>query len=500
MRLPRTIGRYEFVELLGLGGGGAVYRARERGPLGLTHDVAVKVLSATHESLGGEAAFADEARVLSRIAHPCVVPIRSFEVLQDDTLGDLPVIVMPLVRGAKLSTVLRGLREQGALMPLPATLHLLLQLADALEAVHQATDEQGQPLALVHRDLKPANLMVSRQGDLLVLDFGIAWASQRSVVTAVGVIKGTLRTLSPEQLVGLRPDGRADLYAVGAIAFEMLVGEPFVAAEPGALTGEVFGALLETRLVHRLPALQRELAGAHGLTPAQAEHVTDLLVRLLQPDRERRFPHARALSAALESVASGQPVRRGRRWLAGVAQGQPLADSPWVPTPTRARLAPVEPPAPAAGPARAWLLPVVGLGLAVAGLALWVARGADVDRTPISLAGPVDELPIAAPSGPPLRIAHAPPLRTAGTGDRVFRAELSRAGECVPRMHMRAAAGGAWVARPMRGRSASFELRLSESDMAAFVGGVEYWIRCGPDADAPIAQWRSAETPGLLEW
>lgn len=487
------IGRYEFLKLLG--GGGAVYGGREHGDLGLTHEVAIKVLGATHQELGGRATFADEARILSRIAHPCVVPIRNFAVLDDEVLGEVPVIVMPQVHGLKLSTLLLRMREHDLFLPLPATLHLLLQLADALETVHGATDEQGRALQLVHRDLKPGNLMVSAQGDLRVLDFGIAWASGRSMEKTRGVVKGTLRYLSPEQLLDEAPDARSDLYSLGAVAFEMLVGEPFVATEGSPVTSAVLRALLETRLVDRLPDLRGQLAATHGLSSSQAEHVTDLLVRVLQTDRERRFPHARALSAALESVAVGQPVRRGRRWLAAVVGGLPVTDGSWASAPSS--LAPVVEAAEVAAPevGRSWWVPVVVLVALSVAVALLIPRTRPQE---IQLAEPFVELPVAKPATATVQITHAPPLRAAQSGARVFRAELTGgASECVPRLQMRAAAGGAWMTRPMRGEGASWELRLDPGELDAFVGGIEYWIRCG-SGQATEAQWGSAQDPALL--
>lgn len=506
MRLPRTIGRYELLDLLGKGGSGAVYRGREHGDLGLTHDVAIKVLSASYERMGGRAAFADEARMLARIAHPCVVPIRNFTLLQDEDLGELPVIVMPLVRGTKLSTLLRTCRREGVLMPLAASLHLLLQLADALEAVHSATDEEGRHLQIVHRDLKPANLMVSPQGDLRVLDFGIAWANQREAEKTQNVVKGTLRYLSPEQIGGLEPDGRSDLYAVGAVAFEMLVGEPFVRTEDDRdITGAVLGALLRTRLVHRLPALRLQLREAHGLSQAEAEHVTDLLVRLLQTDRDKRFPHARALSAALDAVAEGRPLRRARRWLGRVADGAPVAERANLTVPTPVVEDPDDEPSPSGGQDREprsvlpWLL--AALVVAGVGLGWWASRWRP-EPPRIRLMGAeaavsLPEAPDDAPTTP--TVTHAPPRPLPPSGDRVFRAELPRDGvDCMPFVHLRSVDGGPWVTKAMDGDDRRWEVRVAHHELAAFPGGAEYWIRCGSPEKPAVAAWRSAKNPARL--
>ncbi len=503
MRLPRTIGRYTFLELLGTGASGAVYRGREEGDLGLSHDVAIKVLGASYESLGGQEAFTDEARTLARIAHPLVVPIRHFARLEDEHLGALHVIVMPLVRGTKLSTLLRDCRAHDVLLPLPATLHLLLQLVDALEAVHQATDEEGRPLQIIHHDLKPSNLMVSAQGDLRVLDFGIAWANQRSVEEIRGLVKGTLRYLSPEQISDQVPDGRSDLYVVGAIAFEMLVGEPFVATQEGRnITSAVLGELLQTRLVHRLPALQMQLREAHGLTSAEAEHVTDLLVRLLQTNRQQRFPHARALGAALDSLAQGRPLRRARRWLATVVAGAPVKDRSWLVAPARVEIeeASVVPAKEPRGASRASALLLLAVVVLLGLLAWQLMTRSEAPEERVTLADTsAEELPVA-PEGVVLaRIAHAPPLPMRPSGDRVFRVELhGDTLDCVPRLELRAATGGPWVTKPMQSSGTGWEVRVGFHELSALVGGADYWIWCGAGGPVPVAQWRSEENPARL--
>ncbi|MCO4769636.1 MAG: protein kinase [Deltaproteobacteria bacterium] len=461
MHLPHTIGRYAFLELLGEGGNGGVYRGRETGALGLRHDVVLRLLTPDAVAEGG-AAFTDELQALGGVAHPAVVEVRDLVRVDAGPDGARVLLVVPFVRGALLSSLLRRSQEQGAPLPLEASLHLLLQLVDGLEAVHQASDVDGRSLRLAHGGLTADNLVVSPQGDLRILDFG-------------------LRRVRPRKNAGVESrDDRADLYDVGIIAYEMLLGETF--------TGT---------LVDRTSALQDQLRGAHALSPGEAEHITDLLVRLLQTDRERRFPHARSVGAALGALAGDRLVRRARRWLAGVVGGAPLGDRPGLGAPVARSLPDTEPPpAPRGSPA----LPLLVAAMLVGGLGIaWLAGGTpEPPRVELVRVSDVP-LPVAPESAPSATLTHAPPLPLPGTGDRVFRAMLrGDAVECVPRLQLRAAGGGPWVSKPMRGDGRSWELRVDYSELVAFPGGAEYWIRCGLNREAPTVQWRSEENPALL--
>ena len=323
MKLPRRIGDYEFVRRLGAGGAGTVYETKHHGAMGVVVPVAAKVLRGVGEAAGGRDALFDEARLLSRLQHPNIVRVRDLIVLQDDVLGELPTIVMDLVRGQTVGQLLKGVRVGGALLALGSIVHLLAQAASALGAVHGARDRQGTRLGVVHRDLKPSNLMVNRDGDLRILDFGIAWAEERRVsATRHGQIKGTLRYLSPEALGGLGVDGRTDLYSLGAVAFEMLAGERYVETPPGARSAQVLMALMDTRLPDRLPALRQALGVGRGLGPAEADPWVELLGRLLQLDPGQRLPDARALEVALAALQGRWPPHAGRSALTKLVRGQ----------------------------------------------------------------------------------------------------------------------------------------------------------------------------------
>ncbi len=537
MRLPRTIGRYEFVELLGRGGAGLVFAGTETGELGVTHDVAIKVLRDIRPELGGEAAFRDEARILSRIDHPNVVRVRDLAVLRDDELGEMLVIVMPRVRGESLSALLRRVKDEGRVLPLEATLHLLFQAADALHQVHNACDAEGEPLHIVHRDIKPSNLMVTPEGDLQILDFGIAWAAERSVELTRGMVKGTLRYLSPEQMNGVQPDGRADIYALGAVAWRAITGSRYVQTEPGkGGTGAVLGALLKTKLPDRLPELKASLADVHGLAPGDAEHVTDMMLRMLQPDRDRRFPHARALAATLERLSERHPVRRGRRYLARLVSGGSAAEGvvDLVAPPKRApssgdpstAATRVREPSRAPGFAVGF---AVGVAVtAVAALLLfhggaWLAGpapvptaapAAQVDLEPLV---PMQLLPEATPEPVPPRrpeqpepvtdaepagwLAHQGPVpSTSRQGGFGFWVRLQ--GDpvsCRPELVYRGTDEAWRVRRMSRGGRDQWHVELAGWELRRLPPDIDYWIRCLNPQGETVLSWRSERSPGWFE-
>ena len=213
----QRFGRYRIEEEIGAGGMGVVYRAYDEK---LERDLAIKVL--TPGTLCDEVArkrFRNEARVLSRLNHPCIQTIHDF-----DNFDGQDYLVSELVPGVSLDTRLRS----GAL-PEKDVVHLGFQLAQGLEAAHAA--------GVLHRDLKPANLRRTFDGRLKILDFGLATLSREALLTLsitqtmatapIG-IAGTLPYMSPEQLLEEELDQRSDIYAAGVVLFELATGRlPF---------------------------------------------------------------------------------------------------------------------------------------------------------------------------------------------------------------------------------------------------------------------------------
>ena len=271
----RFAGRYEILEMLGSGGMGVVYRAFDRE---VGEAVAIKAL---RPDLGDIDAtllerFKQELRLARRITHRNVV--RTYDLGEVDGTY---YITMELVRGTTVATLIR---EAGRL-DVPATLTIGKQVCRALEVAH----EEG----VIHRDVKPQNLLVAHSGFLKVMDFGIARLAEHHsepgrALTAAGVVVGTPQYMAPEQLFGEPVDGRADLYATGAVLFECVTGRPVFEA-PSLV------ALLARHLDDAPPDPRQ-------LNPDIPESLAGVILRALARKPQDRWPTASHFLHALEQV------------------------------------------------------------------------------------------------------------------------------------------------------------------------------------------------------
>jgi serine/threonine-protein kinase len=287
MREPNVVGRYAIYDKIAQGGMAAVHLGRLRAAAGFSRTVAVKRL---HPHLAEEPEFlktiVDEARLAARISHPNVVP--TLDVVS--AAGEL-LIVMEYVRGESLSRLLRTVASRGERAPLAVTSAIVLGALHGLHAAHEATSDRAQPLGIVHRDVSPQNILVGADGVPRIIDFGVAKAAGRLQTTREGVIKGKVAYMAPEQLAAAETTRRVDVYAMGVVLWEMLVGRPLFRAETDvALVAVVMAHKIEppSAFVPDLPsgldalvmtALSREAADRF----ATAREMADMLVRVLPP-------------------------------------------------------------------------------------------------------------------------------------------------------------------------------------------------------------------------
>jgi len=259
-----------------MGGMAEVWKAH--GPQGA---VAIKRLlphAARNASIA--AAFEREGRLLSRITHPNVIGIH--EVTRDEKGTCL---VLEYIEGADLAYI------GGARVAIPIALGIIRDLLCALVGVHSLCDEQGRPLGLIHRDLSLANLLVDMNGRVKLTDFGLARAVSGSQAATTGQsIKGTLAYLAPEQARGAPVDARTDLFAAGAILYEMLAGVPIYNDEDARI------ALARARAGD-----VQSLAAARPETPFPLVEFVD---RALAAEAADRFPNAEMMLRELERVAA----------------------------------------------------------------------------------------------------------------------------------------------------------------------------------------------------
>ncbi|MCX4244301.1 serine/threonine protein kinase [Paraliomyxa miuraensis] len=279
----KTVGRYDLVHRLGHGGMAVVYLGRATGRAGFEKLVAVKVI---HPHLAAEPEFVemfrDEARIAARLHHPHVVDIHD---LGEDQ-GVL-FMVMEYVEGETLASLIRTLRKQGEHLPLSAVLQIVADACEGLAAAHDLTHADGRPMHLVHRDVSPHNLLVSMDGRVKVVDFGIAKATGRRSSTRTGQLRGKLAYMSPEQAGGTTIDHRTDLFALGAVLWELLTNERLFMADTESETLARVNACEVPEIQERRPDVPRGVAA--------------LLTRALARDPEERFPTAQEMLRELRA-------------------------------------------------------------------------------------------------------------------------------------------------------------------------------------------------------
>jgi serine/threonine-protein kinase len=292
------IGRYELVTMLGEGGMARVYLAVNRGPIGFNKLVVVKQvrpeLAWDREFL---TMFFDEARIAARLNHPNVV--QTYEVLEDT--GQY-LLAMEFLEGHTLSEVLR--RVGRANMPLEEHIWVLTQVLTGLQYAHELCDFDGTPLGVVHRDVSPSNVFITYNGEVKLLDFGIAKAAGAISATQKGMVKGKLGYGAPEQFAGEYVDRRADVYSVGIMLWEALARKRRKLADTPAasFTALVAGAQPKIRDVE----------------PNAPEKLAEMCDKAISLDPLERFGSAAEFLADLEGYLEKNMRRVDRRDLASL--------------------------------------------------------------------------------------------------------------------------------------------------------------------------------------
>jgi serine/threonine protein kinase len=213
-------GRYRLLDRIGAGGMAEVFRAVLDGPQGFSRTVVLKRIlpNLAHDDTFLRL-FLDEARISALLHHPAIVQTFDFGAL-DGTY----FLAMELVEGWTLSDVMLMCKQRLTAVPIADVCYAMSELAGALAYAHALADETGRPLEIVHRDVSPSNIMISRQGGVKLLDFGIARAAEhvRDERTRHGTRKGKLSYMSPEQTSASAVDRRADIFSLGIVFYEWL--------------------------------------------------------------------------------------------------------------------------------------------------------------------------------------------------------------------------------------------------------------------------------------
>jgi serine/threonine protein kinase/predicted ATPase len=303
---PERFGRYELVRPLAKGGMAEIWLGRMHGAHGFARSLAIKRMAPSlAKNDHAVARFLDEARVQARLQHPSIVQI--FDLGEAE--GRL-FIAMEHVEGTDLSAATKQQR------PVPPALaaFVVAKAAEGLHFAHEHTDERtGRPLKLVHRDITPHNILLSRFGDVKVADFGIARFVEQQARGQKGVVLGKVPYMSPEQVRDHALDRRSDVFALGTVLYELLVGKrPFNGLD------ELMVMMAIADVVPDAPA---------KLEPSVPEELSDLVMRALEKRPGDRFPSAGELSSALHAWLrhSGEPMGSMElgRWVRELATFHP---------------------------------------------------------------------------------------------------------------------------------------------------------------------------------
>ncbi|WP_047854141.1 serine/threonine-protein kinase [Archangium gephyra] len=281
------IGRYQVLTQLSVGGMAELFLGFTSGPGGFRKYVALKrVLPDARGDEQFEKMFLDEARITAALNHPNIGQV--FELGQD---AEGLFLAMEFIAGQNLNQVAHVCRRRGKVLPAGFSLAVVRDVCLALHYAHAFTTPGGKPSPVIHRDVSQKNVMVTYDGVVKLLDFGIAKARDGVVRTQVGMVKGTTGYMSPEQVRGEPLDGRSDLFAAGVMLHELLTGERL-------FSGETERQEMEMILEAPIP-----VPGAK--VPTLPPEVSTVVLKALARKREDRYANGREMAKALEAAAGG---------------------------------------------------------------------------------------------------------------------------------------------------------------------------------------------------
>jgi len=281
-------GNYFLLEKIAVGGMAELFKAQQRGVQGFQKIVAIKrILPHFSDNEDFVTMFIDEAKLAAQLTHPNIVQI--FDL---GKAGSSYYIAMEYVNGRDLRTMLRKVREYGAPFPEQVAAFVVMKIAAALDYAHRKRGFDDRELKLVHRDISPQNVILSTEGAVKLVDFGIAKAASKASHTVAGALKGKLLYMSPEQATGQPLDNRSDLYSLGLVLFELLTGERCFQAD------SELGVLEKVRL--------GRISDLATLNPNVSREMSAIVSRALQKGVDHRYPSARFMERDLREYLQRQ--------------------------------------------------------------------------------------------------------------------------------------------------------------------------------------------------
>ena len=295
LRVGSHLGRYQIIRRLALGGMAELYLARQLGDAGYEKVVALKrVLPHLAEDPKFVEMFLNEARLAAGLNHSAIAQVMDF-----GTDAGEHYMTLEYVHGR---SVFQLLREAGRALPRAVALTIAHEVAGALHYAHERCGSDGRALGLVHRDVSPSNVLVSYDGDVKLVDFGIAKATAHSHATQTAAIKGKIAYMAPEQLRGEALDRRTDVFALCVVLYEMLLGK------------RCFSAPGEFALINKVA--EARFTKPSKIDPDIEPELEALLAEGLSADPDARPKSARRLQGRLEEIATGHGLQISRVALA----------------------------------------------------------------------------------------------------------------------------------------------------------------------------------------
>ena len=289
----QRVGKYQLLRKLATGGMAEVFLARAEGPMGFQKRLVVKrILPHFVEDPSFVGMFLGEAKLAAELDHPNLVQIFDFGEAEGQYY-----LAMEFIDGPNLRVLNVTARARGRPLSYPMAARVIGYAAEGLHAAHELRDDRGQLVHLVHRDISPDNILISRNGTVKVVDFGIAKVASEPSRTKSGVIKGKLAYMPPEQLAREPLDRRADIFALGVVLYELIAGAmPFDATSEVSIIQAIMNEEPLERVRTKAPDVPAEL--------------DEIIAKCLAKNQAERYPTCKALHGALEKfiASSGQTV------------------------------------------------------------------------------------------------------------------------------------------------------------------------------------------------
>lgn len=295
---PKQFGKYQLLDKIAVGGMAELFRAKLTGAQGFEKLIAIKkILPNLSREENLVTAFIDEAKLAALLHHENIIQIYDFGSMDDQYF-----IAMEYLFGKDLRTITRTARKKDAALGIENIVYIVSRICAGLDYSHHLKDLQGKPLNIIHRDINPQNILVTYEGQVKIIDFGIAKAANHNTQTRENLIKGKLAYMSPEQANGMQIDHRSDIFSTGIILYELL-------ADRRMFTGETMHVLSLVRDAQYDPPEE--------VIPDLPSKLKEILCRCLAKDPNERYQTAGEMQADIEEFMFELSMRPNARSFAG---------------------------------------------------------------------------------------------------------------------------------------------------------------------------------------